>query len=299
LPGKPAGTCRRSSTAATPRCGLDELLPDLQEMGIAQQDSLVSVFAFAPGQTGSPSPLERTMALRLRVATTEPSHSWFTLPGRPTAIVAVSRSPVRVDAARLTDAVVDAIEHCYGERPAIGWSGSRVPVYAAAQAFRHARLALNLARIGVPGDQVTSWTELGSWQTLALLADSYSDRPDELATLVHPGIVGLIDDGRGNLLHTLDVYLAHGGDARKTADALHLHRSTLYYRLEKITEAVGGDLSDGEARFELMLGIRLAYLAGLYRHSSVIGRVGVLRQLSESGADGSDDGPMRGSGGRG
>jgi hypothetical protein len=41
----------------------------------------------------------------------------------------------------------------------------------------------------------------------------------------------------------------------------------LYYRIEKITEAVGRDLSDGEARFELMLGIRLAYLAGLYRHS--------------------------------
>jgi DNA-binding PucR family transcriptional regulator len=45
---------------------------------------------------------------------------------------------------------------------------------------------------------------------------------------------------------------------------LHLHRSTLYYRLERITEAVGGDLRDGEARFELMLSIRLAHIARLY-----------------------------------
>jgi DNA-binding PucR family transcriptional regulator len=45
---------------------------------------------------------------------------------------------------------------------------------------------------------------------------------------------------------------------------LHLHRSTLYYRLEKITEALG-DLRDGEARFDLMLSIRLANLARLYR----------------------------------
>ncbi|MGZ5365087.1 MAG: helix-turn-helix domain-containing protein [Mycobacterium sp.] len=38
----------------------------------------------------------------------------------------------------------------------------------------------------------------------------------------------------------------------KTAEALHLHRSTLYYRLEKITEALG-DLRDGEARFDLSI----------------------------------------------
>jgi DNA-binding PucR family transcriptional regulator len=61
------------------------------------------------------------------------------------------------------------------------------------------------------------------------------------------------------------VYLGTGGDARRTAEELYLHRSTLYYRLEKLTEAVGGDLGDGEIRFELMLGIRLARFAGLYQ----------------------------------
>ena len=55
----------------------------------------------------------------------------------------------------------------------------------------------------------------------------------------------LVGKGRDDLIHTLDVYLALGGDARKTAETLHLHRSTLYYRLDKITEAVGGDLGDG------------------------------------------------------
>jgi DNA-binding PucR family transcriptional regulator len=74
----------------------------------------------------------------------------------------------------------------------------------------------------------------------------------------------MVEGGRDDLVHTLDAYLTHGCDARKTADALHLHRSTLYYRLEKVTEAVGGDLRDGEARFELMLSIRLANIARLY-----------------------------------
>jgi DNA-binding PucR family transcriptional regulator len=75
----------------------------------------------------------------------------------------------------------------------------------------------------------------------------------------------MIESGRDDLIHTLDAYLTHGGDARKTAESLHLHRSTLYYRLEKITEAIGGDLRDGEVRFELMLGIRLANMARLYQ----------------------------------
>jgi DNA-binding PucR family transcriptional regulator len=89
--------------------------------------------------------------------------------------------------------------------------------------------------------------------------------PADLAELVHPGIVGMIESGRDDLIHTLDAYLTHGGDARKTAESLHLHRSTLYYRLEKITEAIGGDLRDGEVRFELMLGIRLANMVRLYQ----------------------------------
>jgi DNA-binding PucR family transcriptional regulator len=83
--------------------------------------------------------------------------------------------------------------------------------------------------------------------------------------LVHPGVIGLLEQDRDDLIHTLDVYLANGGDARRTARELHLHRSTLYYRLDKITEAIGGDLSDGETRFELMLSIRLALIARLYR----------------------------------
>jgi DNA-binding PucR family transcriptional regulator len=57
------------------------------------------------------------------------------------------------------------------------------------------------------------------------------------------------------------VYLTHGCDARKTAEALHLHRSTLYYRLEKITEALR-DLRDGEAPESLNL--NEAPLSGIY-----------------------------------
>jgi DNA-binding PucR family transcriptional regulator len=242
----------------------EQILQDLQEKDIAQPDSLVSVFAFEPTAAGRSDPVQRTMSLRLRLTAAEPSHRWFAVAGQPTAIIAVSRPETRINR-RVSPAVVQAIEAVYGQRPAIGWSGDDVPISQAAQAFRSARLALTVAEIGAAKKKVAVWTELGSWRTIAILADSYSRNPKDLAELMHPGIVEMVEGGRGDLIHTLDVYLTHGCDARKTAEALHLHRSTLYYRLERITEALGDDLRDGEARFELMLSIRLANIARLYQ----------------------------------
>jgi DNA-binding PucR family transcriptional regulator len=243
----------------------EALLQELQDKDIAQPDSRVSVFAFEPNGAGTSEPVQRIMSLRLHLISTEHSHRWFAVAPGPAAVLAVSRPETRVNARRVSAAVVHAIESVYGRRPAIGWSGERVPILQAAQAFRNARLALALAEIGVSDKKIAVWTELGSWRTVAILADSYSSNPKDLAELVHPGIIDMVESGRDDLIHTLDAYLTHGCDVRKTAEALHLHRSTLYYRLEKITEAIGGDLKDGEARFELMLGIRLANMARLYR----------------------------------
>ena len=46
-----------------------------------------------------------------------------------------------------------------------------------------------------------------------------------------------------DLLATLDVYLAHDQDRRSTAAALHVHPNTLDYRLRRISELTGLDLS--------------------------------------------------------
>jgi len=42
----------------------------------------------------------------------------------------------------------------------------------------------------------------------------------------------------------------------RTKDELHIHRSTLVYRLERIAEITGVDLSDGETLFELAFSFR-------------------------------------------
>jgi hypothetical protein len=252
----------------------EQVVRELQARDMAQPDSTVTVFVFEPGAPGTGDPVDHTMALRLRLAATDRSRQWFTVAGNPTTVLAVARrtngtrsSAPRLDVAdRAADTVADAIAASYGIHPAVGASTERLPISQAAVALRQARTALRLGQIGASDQQITAWSTLGSWRTLALLAEAYG--PDRLIELIHPGIVALIDGRRDDLIHTLEVYLGTGGDARRTAEELYLHRSTLYYRLEKLTEAIGTDLGDGEIRFELMLGIRLARFAELYRSQS-------------------------------
>lgn len=106
---------------------------------------------------------------------------------------------------------------------------------------------------------VTHWDETGLDGTLARMPVenfTLADLPPatrDLLTAVNSPI----------LLDTLAAYLSAGGDAQQTARALRIHRSTLYYRLDKLRSAIIGDLSDGTLRRDLHTGLRMARLAGL------------------------------------
>ncbi|XUL99381.1 helix-turn-helix domain-containing protein [Streptomyces venezuelae ATCC 10712] len=52
------------------------------------------------------------------------------------------------------------------------------------------------------------------------------------------------------MVHTLTVFLEHNGAWRTTAAALHLHVSTLHYRIQHLT---GRDLSTARDRVDLYL----------------------------------------------
>lgn len=61
---------------------------------------------------------------------------------------------------------------------------------------------------------------------------------------------------RTELLHTLEGYLDAGTASAATADALHVHRNTLHYRLERIEELTGMDLKDANARLNLHVALK-------------------------------------------
>jgi len=70
----------------------------------------------------------------------------------------------------------------------------------------------------------------------------------------------LLDDPRfgGELAETLQAYLATGGSPAGAAELLHLHPSSVKYRMRVIRDLLGGDeLDDHDRRFELELALRM------------------------------------------
>lgn len=103
------------------------------------------------------------------------------------------------------------------------------------------------------------WERLGAYRQLMGL---------DLASAERPAVCEPLErlrehDRRGHLVTTLERYLDSGCDARATAERLHLHRTSLYYRLGRIEELTGRDLSAGPDRLELHLALKLARLADL------------------------------------
>lgn len=143
----------------------------------------------------------------------------------------------------------------------IGVGMSQGALADAATSWRQAVQAAHVAQ-RVPGvGPVARFDRLGVYAVLARLPK------DELGSeLIHPGVLRLIDLGRQGAayLTAVECYLDHAGDARAAADALSLHRTTLYYRLQKAEEHAGASLSSGRDRLAMHLGIKLARLAGLF-----------------------------------
>jgi PucR family transcriptional regulator, purine catabolism regulatory protein len=75
-----------------------------------------------------------------------------------------------------------------------------------------------------------------------------------------PVLRDLIDEKQADLFNTLEAYLDEGGNSVQTADNLHIHRSTLNYRLVRIKELCDVDLSSATVRMNLHIALKLMRL---------------------------------------
>ncbi|MCR4434927.1 MAG: helix-turn-helix domain-containing protein [Clostridiales bacterium] len=85
------------------------------------------------------------------------------------------------------------------------------------------------------------------------LLDTHSN-PAGLKEFCHPSILILMDYDRENntrYTHTLYIYIVNRGNQAKSANALHIHRSTLIYRIEKIQAIMDLDLDDANIMHHL------------------------------------------------
>ncbi|MCS7478581.1 PucR family transcriptional regulator [Umezawaea endophytica] len=117
------------------------------------------------------------------------------------------------------------------------------PLDQAHLAYQQALAAAELSALDPALPFVTSWHGLGAYR---LLIDG---GPEE--------VLGALSEP---LRTTLETYLDAGCDARVAAQRLHLHRTSLYYRLGRIAELTGRDLATGAARLELHLALKLVRL---------------------------------------
>jgi sugar diacid utilization regulator len=138
-------------------------------------------------------------------------------------------------------------------RGAVG-VGGRCVAEGLARSFAEAGRALEIRVESHRPHGITNHDDLG----LLRILDT-SDDGAGLERYVNEWLGALLDhdrDHRSELVRTLGVYLDSGGNYDRTADALIIHRSTLRYRLGRIREVSGRDVSDPESQLNLHVAIR-------------------------------------------
>lgn len=158
-------------------------------------------------------------------------------------------------AGEVAAAIVGRLE-ARGHRAVAGVGPVRSGDGAAATSYADAALTARAVRLLPELGTVAGSEDLGVYRWLLTLPR------DELHPSRYPApLRRLIEaDPAGGLLETLATYLECGGDVGRASSALHVHRSTLYYRLGRIEELAGVDLRDGSQRLELHVGLKLRRL---------------------------------------
>jgi hypothetical protein len=127
--------------------------------------------------------------------------------------------------------------------------------------YRHARVAAKVAGLLDGFGPVATWDSLGVYGLLLQLPQR-----DLVTDVCPPALLRLVHNDRsGRLLETAETYLDCAGDVTRAAEALHIHRTTLHYRLSRIQALSGFDLANGGDRLSLHLGAKLLRLTAAYQ----------------------------------
>jgi len=161
---------------------------------------------------------------------------------------------IRADAHRIAANVQNFLSHSC--RCVIGVGAVKAGLSEAWVSHQQAVIAARAAQLLPHLKDVALWADLGVYELLLRIPTrhlTFSALPASLQAL-------MACDAHGRLWETLASYLDHAGSSPATAAALHIHRTSLYYRLHQIQDITGLDLDNGNDRLVLHLGIRLAGL---------------------------------------
>lgn len=137
----------------------------------------------------------------------------------------------------------------------MGISGVQRGAEMMGAAHRQCREVLHITRRLKESRPAVYFDDLGYLHALYLAGEASLTTNPYVPVVRH-----LLDERERDLFHTLEAYLDAGGNGVQTAEALHIHRSTLNYRLARITEMGIGDLSDPLVRMNLQVALKLLRL---------------------------------------
>jgi DNA-binding PucR family transcriptional regulator len=129
------------------------------------------------------------------------------------------------------------------------------------RAGSEARLAVNVGE--AEGHSILAFEDTGAYR---LLLPAMSDDPGELERFYAETIQPLSDydeQYETELVATVEAYLDNDGNVAATAKQLFTHRHTIRYRLERVRELCGHDVSSTEGREKLGLGLKAMRVLGI------------------------------------
>ncbi|HEX6229473.1 MAG TPA: helix-turn-helix domain-containing protein [Solirubrobacterales bacterium] len=129
------------------------------------------------------------------------------------------------------------------------------------RAGNEARLAVNVGE--AEGRSLLAFEDTGAYR---LLLPAMSDDPGELerfyAETIEP-LSAYDEQYETELVATVEAYLDNDGNVAATAKQLFTHRHTIRYRLERVKELCGHDVSATEGREKLGLGLKAMRVLGI------------------------------------
>jgi purine catabolism regulator len=155
------------------------------------------------------------------------------------------------DPARDLDDLRKRVEERLGAYVRLG-AGGAVPASETARGLREARYALQVCRLEGWGS--AGFDDLGTYRLLLSMAE-----PDALRAFADSMLAPLDAYDRehgGELQASLRAFLQHNARWETAAAELFVHRHTLRYRMRKVEELTGRDLSSSFDRMEFWLALR-------------------------------------------
>jgi purine catabolism regulator len=137
----------------------------------------------------------------------------------------------------------------------VGVSGSQQGADDVSKAHHQCRELLHITRRLHNDSSAVFFDDLGYIHAL------YRAGKESLTTNLYvPLVRKLLEAGETDLFYTLEGYLDAGGNGVQTAETLHIHRSTLNYRLDRLKELCQVDLGDPLTRMNLQVALKLLRL---------------------------------------